>query len=76
MREARCEMRIGQKSLGYFKNEQARVPYPLDTNGNLRDAPSITLVDLQVGEPRPMAIMQAESSNTTSPYDGVWPSLS
>ena len=76
MREARCEMRTGQKSLGYFKNEQARVPYPLDANGNLRDAPSITLVDLQVGQPRPMAIMQAESSNTTSPYDGVWPSLS
>ena len=60
-RTAPIRMRIGEKSLGYYKNQQAQVPYPLDSEGNLRDAPSITLVDLEVGQPIPnMRVMNAE----------------
>lgn len=60
-RTAPIRMRVGEKALGYYKTQQAQVPYPLDSEGNLRDAPSITLVDLEVGQTTPnMRVMNAE----------------
>jgi hypothetical protein len=58
---SRCMMYIGWKKLGTFQKDQLQVPYPLTEEGELRDTPSITLVDRLVGEPMPhLRVMQSE----------------
>ena len=41
MGEHPIEMRIGQKKLGIYKSQQARVPYPLTKDGLMRNTPSV-----------------------------------
>ena len=60
--EATVKMFVGNAELGRFKKDQIRVPYPLNAEGELRDTPSITLVDRVLNEPMPhLRVMHSES---------------
>lgn len=39
------EMKIGMQNLGIYKKQQAQVPYPLTTNGGMRNTPSVIIDD-------------------------------